>query len=366
MMQVSSNPQSNGSGGDPDVIPVVDDNEQRRYVSPSNPFEMLYGASFLHQDYRKMMGGGDKRSRSRQGAVSTSGIKPMLQIDEGEEEDENGVSSSHSERGVGAWLRSLTSKMDCTKGEKNEVTNQDHPFVYRDFPRHDGTPCLMYKSNHDSNPSSSIISSLPSQMPPQFTYDADLLPSNDNFGSSMHSLKSADSHTSIDNFVDTLEALMRMKHKQYQERAKMEQERLERKRRRDAERAASRNTAQTGVGSIPPEAPSVAVSSESLVVGSHDNGDVVTSEPESSEVPHYDDGEPAMEGSNENLPPTPEQSPPPVQTTTISVPAIGAPISPTNVADTPGLEVELEKGEQDPVGILDSEDDPLVQDAVFA
>ena len=275
-LQSSSDPNQNGSGGQEDVVPVAVEDNQRRYVTPSSPLDMLYGASYLHQEYRKYMKRGSGRSsRSRNRHTPVHRIRPMLQISEEEPEDEMDLagSSGHNHNngneningdgsnGIGSWLRSLTTQMDCTKEEA--TLNQDHPFVYRDFPRHDGTPCVIFNEgnrsahsdgndmNHESsisptnrsigsNDSGVLMSAMPTNIDMSVVQASSLLSTSSHsaagLGSSRHSMASATSTTSIDNFVDKLETLMAMKHKQYEERARMEQERLERKRQRDLKR----------------------------------------------------------------------------------------------------------------------------------
>ena len=390
MMQASSNPQHNGSGGNPDVVPVPDDNGERRYVTPSSPFDMLYGASFLHQDYRNLLQG-KRKAKKRNYAPTTAGIKPMLQIEEAGEEEENLGGSSHSDKGIGSWFRSLTSKMDCKKQEDDEVVNQDHPFVYRDFPRHDGTPCLMYDgSNHGSNHnnprkdvsySAAKMPALPSQLPPQLAIEVP-----ETFDVSMHS---TGSHTSIDNFVDTLETLMRMKHKQYQERTKMEQERLERKRRRETARSSGRASPahqQRPLSPLSPPrenplTPVMERPSKTMTTPSSDEQSTVDSSPLhqapvpalerpseaslltlTSHEPSPVDGSSLMQGEEHLAYEEPMQSsatPLPLEKNLAnSEPApssealssldppmtpLGMPVSPTNVTETPGSPSMLEK-----------------------
>jgi len=154
------------------------------------------------------------------------------------------------------WGNSTSTILHSLFGEPNPQ-EQDLPFVYRDFPRHDGTPCLIYNPKNepttinDTDDDDTHVLSTRSQspsptLPQSFSLDMDdildmpqplywdhnydaspPMPSN-----SMHSTTSAhsiSSTNSLEQFIDRLENLYQLKQKQYQQRMEMERERRERR-----------------------------------------------------------------------------------------------------------------------------------------
>jgi hypothetical protein len=91
VFQRNGDPEQNGTGGDLNIVPVslLDQHPPpRRYISTSNPFELLYGASFMHSEKPKV-----EKKKASPKKKQTANIKPMLSITE--EEQEHG-DSMHS------------------------------------------------------------------------------------------------------------------------------------------------------------------------------------------------------------------------------------------------------------------------------
>jgi hypothetical protein len=126
---------------------------------------------------------------------------------------------------LASWVRSLSASFLTSKQEEEvQFMSEENgkTFIYRDFPRHDGTPCLIYnESPTNNNPRSRANSKT--------------------LWASSHSPKSTSSlenetqvqerEENIDSFVDRLEQLMVVRHEQYQERCNMEWEREMRRQR---------------------------------------------------------------------------------------------------------------------------------------
>lgn len=115
---------------------------------------------------------------------------------------------------------------------------EDELVVYRDFPRHDGTPCVMYtpKDEVDWNymPQTLKVS--------QSAYQTDDVDDNLSHSSLSQSSSMGSSMVAgIDNFVDKLERLVASRSRQYQERVKMERERLERRKAHEKDRFKEKN-----------------------------------------------------------------------------------------------------------------------------
>jgi len=241
ILQRNGDPQCNGSDGNAVPVAVASDQPAtRRYIATSNPFELLYGASFLHSDKPSVE---RKKVKSKKKRIPTSAIKPMLPITEEEQENNDSMHSTSSwEGGVAAFLfRNLPSAMPWATKPPEAVQEQSFPFAFRDFPRHDGTPCLMYNPKEGDEEQVEFGPAAPGTIISNSTQMSLIIECNmsaeqNTLANSMHSLNSTGS---VDNFVDKLEALMVLKQKQYEERTKMEQERLERKRERDSKRQGS-------------------------------------------------------------------------------------------------------------------------------
>ena len=207
----------------------------RRYISTSNPFELLYGASFMHSEKHKV----EKKKASHK-KKQTANIKPMLSITEEEQEHGDSIhSTTEWDGGVTSYL--LRNMPWSSKAPEPAKEPDSYPFAFRDFPRHDGTPCLMYTPKEEEQvefapaaPGTVIDATT------DVTMIIECIPSTSqhSLSKSMHSLSnSVHSTGSVDNFVDRLESLMVLKYKQFEERSRMEEERLQNKREREAKRA---------------------------------------------------------------------------------------------------------------------------------
>ena len=240
-LQPNGDPEANECGGNDCLVPVPEIEEQpalRRYIATSNPFELLYGASFLHSENTRIQQKKVKPKKKKQ----TASITPMLAIFEEEHEHGDSMHSASSwDGGVASFLmRSLPTSMPWTTKTPEVVKDQDMPFPYRDFPRHDGSPCVIYSPKDEiqiefgpAAPGTVIdVTTNTTLLIERISSEPHSL------SNSYHSMNNSQhSAGSVDNFVDKLETLMLLKYKQYKERTKMELERLERKRERDLKRA---------------------------------------------------------------------------------------------------------------------------------
>lgn len=208
----------NGSPAGRDVVPIVNANGSRRYVDPSLPHQLYYGASHLHSERCAL-----------------------------EQEYHTSTMPGRMDHFRGSWLP----RFDLVKrffGQSEK--EQDLPFVYRDFPRHDGTPCLIYTPteeqvvfdaddnddvddyNHSPVKAFSIdmgdIVGLSVKTDGSNSLDDDKpLPSNSVH--STNSKQSISSTNSLEQFIERLETLYQLKQKQYKQRMEMERIRRERK-----------------------------------------------------------------------------------------------------------------------------------------
>ena len=168
----------------------------RRYVQPMSPFEVLYGAAFCHSEKERVaVARGQftpkiKESRSRRirGSSSSKTMKPLRTMTSITEEiignktskkkvdkDEDSLETPSSESFIPQMLTSLSSYLQEKKVSNWRQTvplveeepleeEKEHKYgpditsleveegvVYRDFPRHDGTPCVMFKSIDESD-----------------------------------------------------------------------------------------------------------------------------------------------------------------------------------------------------------------------
>ena len=212
-----------------DAIPFVNSGGSRRYMDPASPLQILFGASHLHSERNVM---------EQQHHHHT----PMA--------SKNGLSNNDTtcESPLTTWFRTM-GIMDVLLNNQSKK-DQELPFVYRDFPRHDGTPCLMYNPSKAApaqlSPSvkSKHIGMGDAVYTPQVQGDTDTdapMPSN-----SMHSTTSSknsiSSTNSLELFIDRLENLYQLKQKQYTQRMEMERERRER---RQAKQRQKKGTAVT-------------------------------------------------------------------------------------------------------------------------
>lgn len=205
----------------------------RRYVQTASPFDILYGAAFSHNDQEKVEKAHCIRSTSKTRSSKKFScnkfkpLRPMLPISEGKEEEKQSLTGecrvpSKTSYSFPQFLPSIPNFLsrDNVNEEKSKANNV---LVFRDFPRHDGTPCVMFtpKDELDWNceQKKSKAASLVSQ-----GKEGD-----DSFSHSSHSSSVNSSMAAgIDNFVDKLERLFAVRSRQYQERVNMDKERLER------------------------------------------------------------------------------------------------------------------------------------------
>lgn len=263
---------------------------ERRYVTPASPFELLYGAAFSHRD-RDKVHRAKKKSRNRFfHAPRAKQMKPLNTITEANDEDE-----SFFPQFMSSITAFISDKMDGQKNKEDFV-------VFRDFPRHDGTPCVMFTPVHEvdwearkqqqneKEPRASILSSQTANHSCE-NDDSDL--SYDHSSSSFSNLQ--DGNKEVDSFVDKLESLMADRSRQYEERKKFEAELEEEKKKHAAEKL--RNKEATLNRSVPKDEESNEVEKSSTPTSSP-NGSPV----ESQEFIDLCTGEVArfMEDANEN------------------------------------------------------------------
>jgi hypothetical protein len=118
---------------------------------------------------------------------------------------------------LASWVRALSSSFQPKKEEEIQFMTcgeNGKSFIYKDFPRHDGTPCLIYN---------------PDQLSPRERANST---NRARANSSIWTSMSPDSEDvvapeveEVDSFVDRLEQLMVVRHEQYLERCNMDWER---------------------------------------------------------------------------------------------------------------------------------------------
>ena len=123
----------------------------RRYVQTASPFDVLYGAAFSHRDQDRVEEAHRPKSvkkslpSRRRSAEKSKPLRPMLAISEEKEYDKPLVSQDPM-----CLFPQFMSKFSTflsaqdNQDDKQEDNRVDETIVYRDFPRHDGTPCVMY------------------------------------------------------------------------------------------------------------------------------------------------------------------------------------------------------------------------------
>jgi len=141
------------------------------------------------------------------------------------------------------------------------------PVPYKDFPRNDGTPCVMFDSDESSGWQVSAESREAAEREALTSMSVEVGVSGirETTGSSVgRADEPIITEDGIENFVDKLEHLMKLKSRQYKERVKMEQERAQRKKsrneRRRREPEASRSPPKTSADPPAlsnPQAPSI-------------------------------------------------------------------------------------------------------------
>jgi hypothetical protein len=255
----------------------------RNYVIPSNPFEYIYSA-FADADPPTPQ----ELLPSPRGAFtptsrSSSFRQPNIAAKEEDDDDddypddeEHQVMGGHVRQHSGytpistIW-RNLSTMWDHAPAPTNINTNDndglvvfqpedqqdDYDFAFQDFPRHDGTPCLIY--NDDAEHDKEQL-----QLRRVFSigsHEEDLLDNNNNDGNDDNTTPVSDQafqrmlsqhsiHSSFEDFPDLpakspqfkskLERLMIQKHRQYEKKSIVEKHRelraKERKDNRDQER----------------------------------------------------------------------------------------------------------------------------------
>lgn len=136
------------------------DVQPKRYVKPGSPFELLYGASFSHRDQAKVAKAHGLKYKQPK-TIKVSGkkirkkapLKPMVSITEGNEDETKAAQPTEAffpqfMSNLSSLLSNKTATANPNETESlNNATNEkssSSPLVYRDFPRHDGTPCVLF------------------------------------------------------------------------------------------------------------------------------------------------------------------------------------------------------------------------------
>ncbi len=214
----------------PDITP-------RRYVSTTSPFDLLYGAAFSHSEKTKVQlahGMKPKQKAHRSKAPKGRQLNPLNTITEVNEEE---PSESFFPQFMSTISSFIASKDPSAQKSKDDFV------VFRDFPRHDGTPCIMF-DGFDSQQSSKGCNRQEddSKTPPKAAFERNCSGDDDgdeedmSHGSSDSSGCEDDEKENIDCFVDKLENLMAARSRQYEERKKMDRELVERKKLRMEQR----------------------------------------------------------------------------------------------------------------------------------
>ncbi len=239
---------------------VAKDVMPRRYVKPASPFEILYGAAFSHRDQAKVAKAHGMKARPRTIKVSGQKIrrkeplKPMNTISESNDEDD-GIKVPPSESFFPQIMSSISHFMEkrTQPGDDLAQENKKEDFVvYRDFPRHDGTPCVMFSSADDveweaTGGTEVSMNDLLHLCSACYSYaqlyrlqkNSILIGDHteiDGAPGSLSPYKSPEQSEQIDDFVDKLENLMAARSRQYEERKQMDKEIAQRKKARMAER----------------------------------------------------------------------------------------------------------------------------------
>jgi len=192
-----------------DVVPILGENGERRYVAPNDPTGLMYGASHLHAERRVVER--QHKTRSSKPSMKLQNVRPMMTLPEDSPIDS-----------VMTWVKSVSTQLFASPSEPTEPEPQ---FAFKDFPRHDGTPCLMY------NPNASPLQR--KQEEEQFSIEMGQLESGVPSSGSQHGLPNNSQHSasstgSLEVFIDRLENLYALKKRQYEQRKEMEDERQKR------------------------------------------------------------------------------------------------------------------------------------------
>jgi hypothetical protein len=155
-----------------------------------------------------------------------------------EEEEEEDVVDHHIHRSgpfhggsLASWVKSISSNVfhqsekdeaECLFEEEEDSSGKR--IVYRDFPRHDGTPCLIYNSpavaREQSRKRMMVRSSTSATTNSSRHHNVN---STTVWATSNHEENNNDDEEEpVDSFVDRLEQLMVVRHEQYEERRHLE------------------------------------------------------------------------------------------------------------------------------------------------
>jgi len=140
------------------TTPRHNSNDLSRFsdACPVSP-QFLFGAGYSHKDgiINSNNNSSHKRPSIFRQLQNNANILPTLSQDEQQQQHSSrlppltAASTLFQSTKIGEQLSNLWSNNFPRNAEKTKgYPSQDHPFVYRDFPRHDGTPCLMFKKNN--------------------------------------------------------------------------------------------------------------------------------------------------------------------------------------------------------------------------
>jgi len=274
-------------------------------MQPASPLEVLYGATFLHQD-RELVERAKQNKKKQKYIKKTyrKPIKPMLAIEESDS-DFGANNSYRSGVPVATWLTQLASMWDPERTEdgpndntpsKNEANAggsptavEDFPFAFQDFPRTDGTPCLIYNGSHHSSHGGLSHSSSNKQetftiegldegsltQKEVYIHDNSYHSTGSMLSSTGSVMSEASSGSVAENFVNKLENLMVMRHKQFEERQMQEQERaafrqrMEERKRQRATAAAVENYTSDDINTVEEKKIESMVDEDGVSVGTY-------------------------------------------------------------------------------------------------
>jgi len=234
----------------------------RRYVKAASPFEILYGAAFSHCDQEKVARAHGHVTKKRGKSIKVSGQKirrnepltPMNTISEANEEEVlKSAPSSASEAFFPQIMSSISSFMEkrapspvnvSMHSNTSDVDEEEEPMnmkkeefvVYRDFPRHDGTPCVMFTPVQDVEWSEDGPLALSPEGKKVLMNDTSTDTDIDLAHPSPYESPTPKQEDQIDNFVDKLENLIAARSRQYEQRKQHDLESAERKKARTLER----------------------------------------------------------------------------------------------------------------------------------
>jgi hypothetical protein len=246
------------TGGRKAMKPKKQEVTPRRYVSPASPFELLYGAAFSHSEKSKVQsahGMKPKKRKSRRHLPKTTNarqLRPLNTITEEENDDKNESFFPQFMSTISSYLSEKIEHSTTTPNSQEELVDstttpcnsKDEYVVFRDFPRHDGTPCIMFAPFNEEQENKDNTSSLQSEVEAQDGYVND---DNQNLESDLCNDLNLDIHDDsskiehVDTFVDKLENLMASRARQYEERKSLHIEMTKRKKVNEEERQRERN-----------------------------------------------------------------------------------------------------------------------------